>query len=186
MVRRHLVMLPALCWSLRRRDFYAVTADVSPEGIRFRSASLPSAGEDLTCSIRHIGTLEARIAHVAGQEFVACVRGGRATLADLARQFVSLARAQDLHAEPIRVHRRIVPKQKIVEVTTDSGQAILGHVLNVSASGIALLVDQELEIGATIQVGRKSATVVRRFTHGVGAAFAEPFAPAAVHEAMAL
>ncbi|SDA09315.1 hypothetical protein SAMN02799622_00064 [Methylobacterium sp. UNC378MF] len=185
MVRRHVVILPALCWNQRRRDFYAVTADVSTEGIRFRSSSLLAAGEDLTCSIRHVGTLEARIARAAGQEFIVSVRGGRATLAELARQFVTLARAQDLQPEPIRAHRRIVPKQKIVQITTASGQAFLGHVLNVSASGIALLVDQELEIGAMIQVGQKSATVMRHFTHGVGAAFAEPFAPSAVHEAMA-
>ena len=177
-------MLPALCWNPRRRDFYAVTADVSTEGIRFRSSSLLAIGEDLTCSIRHVGTLEARIAQVAGQEFVACVRGGRAILADLARQFVTLARAQDLQPEPIRAHKRIVPKQKIVQVTTASGQAFLGHVLNVSASGVALLVDHELEIGATIQVGHKAATVMRHFAHGVGVAFTEPFEPAAVHEAM--
>lgn len=186
MVRRHIVMLPALCWNQRRRDFYAVTADVSTEGIRFRSSSLLAPGEDLTCSIRHIGTLEARIARVAGQEFIACVRGGRAILNDLARQFVTLARAQDLQPEPIRAHRRIVPKQKIVQVTTASGEAFQGHVLNVSASGVALLVDHELEIGAMIRVGRKTATVMRHFTHGVGAAFSEPFAPSAVHEAMSL
>ncbi len=186
MVRRHIVMLPALCWNQRRRDFYAVTADVSTEGIRFRSSSRLAAGEDLTCSIRHVGTLEARIARVAGQEFIVSVRGGRAIVTDLVRQFVTLARAQDLRQEPIRVDRRIVPKQKIVQVTTASGEAFNGHVLNVSASGVALLVDHALEIGATIQVGRKSATVMRHFTHGVGAAFLEPFAPAAVHEAMSL
>ena len=184
--QRHLVILPALCWNQRRRDFYAITTDVSSEGIRFRSSSRLSPGEDLTCSIRHIGLLEVRIDRTVGQEFLVTVRGGRSALAGLARQFVTLARAQDLRPEVVRVHQRIVPKQKIVQVTLDGGHVCSGHVLNVSASGVALLVEPSLELGTTIQVGRKLARVIRHFTHGVGAAFLEPFEPGAVHEAMTL
>ncbi|MGU3667957.1 pilus assembly protein PilZ [Methylobacterium sp. A49B] len=183
---RHIVILPALCWNQRRRDFYAITTDVSADGIRLRSSSLLDPGEDLTCSIRHIGLLEARIDWAAGRDFVVSVRGGRPVLIGLARQFVALARAQDLRAEPLRLHRRIVPRQRIVDVTVGDGPAVAGHVLNVSASGVALLVEASLEIGATIRVGRKLARVIRHFTHGVGAAFLEPFEPSAVHEAMTL
>ncbi|MCJ2069992.1 pilus assembly protein PilZ [Methylobacterium sp. J-030] len=184
---RHRIILPALCWNPRRRDFYAITTDVSVEGIRFRSSSLLIPGEDLTCSIRHIGLLHARIDRAAGQEFMVSVRGGRPALAGLVRRFVTLSRAQDLRAaEPIRVHRRVVPRQKIVAVTLEGGHAVSGHVLNVSVSGVALLVDQALELGATIRVGQKVARVMRHFTHGVGAAFLEPFEPDAVHEAMTL
>jgi hypothetical protein len=184
--QRHHVILPALCWNQRRRDFYAVTTDVSTEGIRFRSSSRLVPGEDLTCSIRHIGLLEARIDRAVGQEFVVSVQGGRAALTGLARQFVTLARAQDLRPEPLRVHHRIVPKQKVVQVTLEGGHAVSGHVLNISASGVALLVEPSLELGTVIQVGRKLARVIRHFTHGVGAAFVEPFEPSAVHEAMTL
>ena len=183
---RHRVILPALCWNPRRRDFYAITTDVSSEGIRFRSSSLLIAGEGITCSIRHIGILKARIDQAMGQEFVVTVHGGRPALADLARQFVTLARAQDLRPEPVRGHHRIVPKQKIVVVTLEGGHAVSGHVLNISASGVALLIDQTLDLGATIQVGQKMARVMRHFTHGVGATFMEPFEPGAVHEAMTL
>ncbi len=184
--RRHFVILPALCWNQRRRDFYAVTTDVSVEGIRFRSALYLAPGEDLTCSIRHVGLLDVRIEWTAGQEFVGSIRGGRTALADLASQFVTLARAQALRPEPLRLHDRIVPRQKIVEVALEGGNAFPGHVLNVSASGVALLVDRFLALGTTIRVGRKLACVKRHFTHGVGAAFFEPFEPDAVHEAMTL
>lgn len=183
---RHRIILPALCWAQRRREFYAITTDVSVEGIRFRSSSLLNPGEDLTCSIRHIGLLHARIDKAAGQEFVVSVRGGGPALAGLARQFVTLSRAQDLRLEAIRVEPRIVPKQKMLVVTLEGGHALSGHVLNISASGVALLIDQTLELGATIRVGQKLARVVRHFTHGLGAAFVEPFAPGDVHEAMIL
>lgn len=183
---RHHVILPALCWSPRHRDFYAITTDVSIAGIRFRSASRMASGEDLTCSIRYIGVLRARISEVEGQEFVASIRGGRPALLGLARQFVRLAQAQDLRPEPVRLHRRIVPQQKIVMVTLAGGHVVSGHVLNISASGLALLVDQALELGALIQVGRKMARVMRHFTRGVGVAFVEPLEPGAVHEAMTL
>jgi hypothetical protein len=184
--QRHHIILPALCWNQRRSDFYAITTEVSSEGIRFRSASRLTPGEDLTCSIRHIGLLKVRIEQASGQEFVASARGGRSALADLARQFVTLARAQDLRAEPFRVHRRIVPRQKIVLVTLECGSALSGHVLNVSASGIALLLERVLAIGTEIQVGQKRARVIRHFSHGLGAAFVEPFEPDAIHEAMTL
>ncbi|MCJ2085069.1 pilus assembly protein PilZ [Methylobacterium sp. E-005] len=183
---RHRIILPALCWTARRRDFYAITTDVSVEGIRFRSSSRLIPGEDITCRIRHIGLLHARIDQAAGQEFVVSVRGGRPALAGLARQFVRLSKAQDFRVEPVRIERRIVPKQKSVAVTLEGGHAVSGHVLNISASGVALLVDQTLELGATIRIGQKLARVVRHFTHGLGAAFVEPFEPSAVHEAMTL
>ena len=183
---RHSVILPALCWSRRRRDFYAITTDVSADGIRLRSSALLAPGENLTCSIRHIGLLKARIDWTSGQDFVVSIQAGRAALAELARQFVTLARAQDLRAEPLRIHRRIVPRQKIVTVTLADGRAQAGHVLNISASGVALLIDPAPEIGTTFRVGRTAARVIRHFTDGLGAAFAEPFEPSAVHEAMIL
>lgn len=183
---RHRIILPALCWTQSRRDFYAITTDVSVEGIRFRSSSLLIPGEDLTCSIRHIGLLHARIDRAAGQEFVASVRGGGPALAGLARQFITLSRAQDFRMERIRIDHRIVPKQKVVVVTLEGGHALTGHVLNISASGVALLIDQTVELGATIRVGQKPARVMRHFTHGLGAAFVEPFEPGEVHEAMTL
>lgn len=183
---RHRVILPALCWNLRRRDFYAITTEVSAEGIRFRSSSRLLPGEELTCSIRHIGLLEVRIDRAAGHEFLVSVRGGRPALAGVARQFVTLARAQDLRSEPLRADHRIVPRQKIVAVTLEGGHAVTGHVLNVSASGVALLMDPMPDLGATIRVGQTMARVTRHFPHGVGAAFVEPFEPGAVHEAMTL
>ncbi|CAA2157838.1 hypothetical protein MBRA_03197 [Methylobacterium brachiatum] len=184
--QRHVIVLPALCWNVRRPDFYAVTADVTPEGIRLRSAARVAAGEELTCSIRHIGLLEVRITQVANPDFVVRVRGGRAALNGLAREFMTLARAQNRHPEPVRVHHRIVPAQKTVEITLECGLAFPGHVLNVSASGIGLLLDRALELGETIRVGARAARVVRQFEHGIGAAFLEPFAPEAVHAAMTL
>lgn len=163
-----------------------MTADVTAEGIRLRSSARLAAGEDLTCSIRHIGQLEVRITQVAGQDFVVGVRGGRATLNGLARQFVTLARAQNFRPEPIRGHHRIVPAQKTVEITLECGLSFSGHVLNVSASGIGLLIDRAVGIGETIRVGSRAARVVRHFEHGIGAAFLEPLEPSAVHAAMTL
>ena len=186
MTRRHAIVLPVLCWNRLRRDFYAVTADVSREGIRLKSSVVLAPGEDLTCSIRQIGQVEARIVRAQGQESVVAVRGHRSHIRDVVRQFVVLSRQQRDRPEPIRVEPRIVPAQKVVSITLEGGSSVPGHVLNISASSVALLVDRPLELGERILVGTKRARIARHFKHGVGAAFTEPFDPSAVHERMRL
>ncbi|WP_267357265.1 MULTISPECIES: hypothetical protein [unclassified Methylobacterium] len=57
---------------------------------------------------------------VALRLFGYSVRGHRPALTDLAREFVTLARAPD-PSPPVRVHPRIVPKEKITAVTLEDG-----------------------------------------------------------------
>jgi PilZ domain len=175
------VFLPALCWSRRQADFYAVTQDLSPDGITFRSASEPAVDESLTCSIRYIGQVETRVVSVDDNLFVVRLMTSRQRAAEVARTMLALSREQGRSFESARAHPRINPARKDVLVTLEDGRVLPGRLINVSASGAALALDHTLASGARITIGATAAQVVRIFRDGIGAAFAFPLDPAQVH-----
>jgi hypothetical protein len=185
-VPRHKVVLPALCRSRTRPDFYAVTDDLSADGIRFRSATVPPLDEDLVCSVRHVGQFEARVVRREAGRFVVRVLDRPLPVAEVARRLLSEAEEQSRGAEPIRVHPRIVPRQRAVAVVVADGRVLPGRLLNVSASGVGLALTEPVAVGVGLTIGRTRATVMRVFPDGVGAAFVVPFDPAAVDESIVL
>lgn len=183
---RHTVFLPALCWSRRQPDFYAVTQDLSREGIAFRSAAEPALDERLTCSIRYIGQVDARIVRTDGNLFVVRLMASRQRAAEVARAMLALSREQGRTYDAARAHPRINPSRKDVLVTLEDGRVLPGRLINVSASGAALSLDHTLTSGARITIGDTAAQVVRIFRDGIGAAFASPLDPAQVHAGIRL
>ena len=168
------LILPALCWNRYRADFYAVTADLSVAGLRFRSSVVPSRGETLSCSIRHAGSLEALVIEGGKEQFVTRVTRAEAPLSVIVRRLLDLAAEQNGAEVPQRVHPRFVPASPDILVTMSCGTRIPGRLINVSASGAALRIDIPLETGMRITIGRTPATVARRFEDGIGAAFLQP------------
>jgi hypothetical protein len=183
---RHKVILPALCWNRGRADFYAVTEDVSPDGIHFRSALVPHVDEDLTCSIRHIGQVEGTVIRVSTQAFVIRVRARPKTAAGIARDLMHLARQQVPAAEPARVHPRVIPLKTDIAVQLACGRILRAKLLNVSASGAAVYLDEPIELGAPLRIGRTWARIARQFERGVGATFEVPLDPRDVSERIVL
>lgn len=172
------LILPALCWNRQRSDFYAVTADVSVLGLRFRSSVVPDPGETLSCSIRHAGSLEAQVIECGKEHFVTRVLRAEAPLPVIVRRLLELAADQNGDDVPQRAHPRFVPDHPDILVTMACGTQILGRLINVSASGAAVRIDVPLEPGTQITLGRTPATVARCFGEGIGAAFLQPL-PAA-------
>ncbi|WHQ68052.1 PilZ domain-containing protein [Methylorubrum extorquens] len=182
----HTVFLPALCWSRRQPDFYAVTQDLSRTGITFRSASDPAVNEPLTCSIRYIGQVEARVVSSGDNQFVVRLMASRQRAAEVARTMLALAREQGRTFESTRAHPRINPARKDVLVTLEDGRVLPGRLINVSSSGAALAIDHTLSRGASITIGDTAAKVVRIFRDGIGATFAFPLDPGQVHAGIRL
>ncbi|MEE7459058.1 pilus assembly protein PilZ [Methylorubrum populi] len=182
----HTVILPALCWSRRQPDFHAVTQDISRSGIVFRSAVSPQIDQLLTCSIRYIGLLEARVTGTEENRFTVRVRASRQRSAEIAGTMMALAREQEPSLDTPRVHPRISPTRKDVLVTLVDGRILPGRLINISASGAALSLDYGLANGTPITIGGTAARVVRTFPDGIGAAFTFPLDPAQVHAGIQL
>lgn len=179
---RHAVVLPALC---ARRDgsaFHAVTVDMSPEGLKLRSATLPKVDDALTCHIRGVDPVDVRVAWVGSCDFTVKVTGRTPPPGDVARRLIELARQQALQENVARVSRRIIPAQTSVHVTLADGTRVPAEIINLSASGVALQIEAPVCMGETITVGRRQAKVARQNEHGVGAAFLVPFDEGSVGE----
>lgn len=173
------VAIPAYCKVADQEGFYAVTADLSVHGVRLRAARIPRRGETVECRIRHVDPFEGRVVQVSTADFILKV-GGRSPGA-VARQLLDASRLQLGTNEPIRVHRRIVPADRDVEISMQDGRAAPGEIVDISASGVAVRTGLRPDIGTILVLGATPAQVVRRFEGGFGAAFLRPFDPGEVH-----
>ncbi|WP_409568116.1 PilZ domain-containing protein [Methylobacterium sp. E-066] len=72
---RHPVVVPALCLRRDGSEFHAVTVDISSEGLRLRSATLPLVDERLTCNIRDIGAAQVSVVWAGSCDFAVRVIG---------------------------------------------------------------------------------------------------------------
>lgn len=183
---RHSLILPALCWSKRRSDFYAITEDISAQGITFRSAVVPEIDTVLSCSIRFVGTFEMRVVAHNLNTFCARLAVDRARAAEIARAMMKLARDQDGPSGSGRRHRRVMPRRRDVLVKLDDGDVLPGRLLNVSISGAALHLARSVKVGMNLTLGGTTGTVVRRFDDGIGVVFDTPIDPARIDPSILL
>ncbi len=169
------VVIPAFCRIRDEIDFYAVTADLSLQGVRLRAARIPRPGDILECRIRNVDPFEGRVVRVSSADFT--LRVGGASPGTVARQLLDAARRQASPDETLRAHRRFVPNRSAVLVAPANGRAFDAEILNVSASGAAIETKQPMEIGSLVTLGSTQARVMREFAGGFGAAFLQPFDP---------
>ena len=147
-----------------------------------RSATITLMDAQLGCSIRGVGAMEIRVVRAGTADFAVRVIGRDAKPSEVVRSLVDLARLQAPPPEEVRVYRRVVPKQRAVQVALADGAAVPARIVNLSASGVALQLAVPLTVGQAIVVGRHRAKVARRIDGGVGAAFLMPLDEGTVSE----
>ena len=167
------VVLPALCLRHDGTEFHAVTVDMSTDGLRLRSATLPVIDEGLVCNIRGVAATEVRVAWVGACDFAVRITSRDPKPGEVARRLIEMSRQQAKSSENVRIDRRIVPLKTAVRVTLADTTGVPATILNLSASGVALQLDAVLAIGEEIVVGRRRAIVSRQIPQGIGAAFIE-------------
>ncbi len=177
---RRALILPALCWGREHSDFYAVTEDITAQGIGFRSAVVPEIDARLTCSIHFVGAVETRVVANGLHNFGVRLTMPREQAAEIARTMMEIARGQDLATPLERRHRRITPRRRDVLVTLEEGGVVPGRILNISASGAAVFLARPVALGASVTLGSTAGRVVRHFTDGIGVLFDAALDPARI------
>ncbi|KQT56219.1 pilus assembly protein PilZ [Methylobacterium sp. Leaf456] len=175
---RHALILPALCGSRQHSDFYAVTEDITAQGIGFRSSVVPEIDARITCSISFVGTIETRVVANGPSSFGVRLSVPRERAVEIARTLVELARGQDHQLGAVRRHKRITPRRRDVLVTLGDGGVVPGRIVNVSASGAAVFLARPVPLGASVTLGLTAGRVVRLFTDCIGVAFDDALDPA--------
>jgi hypothetical protein len=167
------IVIPAFCRIRDEHDFYAVTTDLSLQGVRLRSARIPRQGEVLECRIRNVEPFEGRVVRVSAVDFT--VKVGGSSPGTVARQLLDAARVQAAADAPVRTHRRFVPARNDVVVVLPDDRTVEAEILNVSASGAAIGTGVPVSVGSLVTLGSTPARVMRAFDGGFGAAFLRPF-----------
>ncbi|WP_342111436.1 PilZ domain-containing protein [Methylobacterium sp. SI9] len=88
--------------------------------------------------------------------------------------------------EDQRKAARIVPVHRDVRIELQGVRAAEAFVADLSMTGAALIIDKRHQVGATVTVGKRYATVVRHTPEGVGVAFRLPFGPLTFNERVIL
>ena len=183
---RHAVILPSLLWSRSRPDFYAVTCRLEADGIRFRSAVVPTPGERLTCSIGLVGTLEVEVVRTADLAFTVKPVAGRQHNGAVARTLVDLAGRQTHRPGRHGTSPRIVPKRPELTVTLPDGTVLKGRLAEVSIARADVYLGVGIPVGTKIRLGATEAVVAHAFSNGIGAYFLSPLDPDALDEGLVL
>ncbi|MER2198430.1 PilZ domain-containing protein [Methylobacterium brachiatum] len=163
-------------------------ADVSaPDVIELRrliEGPLPEAEARITCFLDNVGMVDGVVlsARPGGFIFRVVASPERRSRIDARLSWLRSADRRDDQ----RQATRIVPVHREVRVQLRAGRVSEAVVADLSMTGAALLLSERPEIGTTVTVGKRYATVVRHTPDGVGVAFRMPFGSLTFNERVIL
>lgn len=150
---------------------------------RLTEGPLPSQNDRIICFLDNIGILDGVVRHGRPASFIFQVLANAERLSRIEARLTWLRNAGDRTDQ--RKAARIVPVHREVQVWFEDRPSD-AVVADLSMTGAALLLDERPQIGATVTVGKRFATVVRHTPHGVGVAFRMPFGPLTFNERVIL
>jgi len=163
-------------------------ADVSSSDLielrRIAGRPLPEAEERITCYLDNIGMIDRVVLHGTPAGFVFQAVANPERRARIEARLTWLRGADERTDQ--RKATRIVPLHREVRVHFLGNYVTDALVADVSLTGAALVLDERPEVGSTVTVGKRYATVVRHTPGGVGVAFRMPFGPLTFNERVIL
>ncbi|MCJ2089543.1 PilZ domain-containing protein [Methylobacterium sp. E-005] len=151
---------------------------------RLAEGPLPKTGTRVACYLDNIGLMDGVVLHGRRGGFVFQVVANAERRSRIEARLAWLRTADDRHDQ--RKAARIVPVHREVQVHLLDARAAKALVADLSMTGAALLLDERPQVGATVTVGKRYATVVRHTPEGVGVAFRLPFGPLTFNERVIL
>lgn len=161
-----------------------LSSSVSIELRRVTDGPLPEAEARITCYLDNIGMVDGVVLHGRPRGFVFQVIGSAERHSRIEARLTWLRSAGERDDQ--RQATRIVPVHREVRVQLHGNRISEAVVADLSMTGAALLLSERPEIGTTVTVGKRYATVVRHTPDGVGVAFRMPFGPLTFNERVIL
>lgn len=151
---------------------------------RLTQGSLPQAGAHVICYLDDLGMLDGVVLHGRPGGFVFQLVANAERQSRIEARLEWMRSADD--REDQRKAARIVPVHRDVRIALQGARTAEAFVTDLSMTGAALILDRRPQVGATVTVGKRYATVVRHTPEGVGVAFRMPFGPLTFNERVIL
>jgi hypothetical protein len=160
-----------------RQEYPCQTVNMSPGGVLFVAPVKGAVGDRVIAYLEHIGRIEGQIARHVPDGFAMTVAATPRKRDKLAAQLTWLTNREALGLEEDRGSERIVPRQLTTIMKLPSGRELAVRLIDVSRTGAAVSMENPLEIGTSLVLGRTPGKVIRHFQGGVAVEFALPISP---------
>ncbi len=160
-----------------RQEYPCQTVDMSPGGVLFVAPVKGAVGDRVIAYLEHIGRIEGEIARHVPDGFAMTIAATIRKRDKIAAQLTWLANRDALGLEEDRGHERIVPRQLTTIMRLSNGRELAVRLIDLSRSGAAISMENPLEIGTSVVLGRTAGTVIRHFQGGIAVEFAMPISP---------
>jgi c-di-GMP-binding flagellar brake protein YcgR len=160
-----------------RQEYPCQTVDMSPGGVLLTAPVKGAVGDRVIAYLEQIGRVEGEIARHVPDGFAMTVAATSRKRDKLAAQLTWLANHDALGLPEDRGHERIVPRQLTTIMRLQNGRELAVRLVDVSRSGAAISMENPLEIGTSVVLGRTAGRVIRHFHGGVAVEFTLPISP---------
>jgi hypothetical protein len=159
----------------RLRTFHCRTTRVSPFRMMVDAPVVGKVGDNLTSYFHEFGKFEGSISDTAKGAFLLEIHAAPSAREKLANKLTWIETKQNDPSIPDRrQHPRIIPENPGSSVTFADGTTHDCSVIDVSASGAAVLSSAKPQVGTPLAVGSCIGRVVRELPDGFAIKFVEP------------
>ena len=160
-----------------RKEFDCVAIDMSPGGIALSADAGVNPGERIIAYLNQIGRVEGKVARTFAGGFAITMQLTPAKRDKLADQLTWLANRNSLGMPEDRRHERIPPRDRYTTLRLSNGREFAARLIDISMSGVAIIVDYQPPIGSAVVVGSTASQVVRLFDNGIAVEFLRMIPP---------
>jgi hypothetical protein len=157
----------------QRREFPCRAVNLSCHAVTLATPINGEVGERVIAQIEQFGKLEGPIMHAMQGGFVVEIIAQRRDRERLATKIEWYEKFKNHDVANQRDTLRIMPKDPYSTLVFADGTTIECIVLDVSASGTAVMADIVPEIGTPVAVGKLVGRVIRHFRDGFAVQFAQ-------------
>lgn len=174
--------LSGRCMFLTREEFPCRTVNISPGGALLSVQAKPLLGESVIVYLDALGRLPGKAIRVVSDGFGMTLNVSQYKRQKLADHLTWFKRRNPFEGEEKRRHERFVPLMQRTVMRVPCGKDHIVKVVDLSVSGVAVETKFRPELGAPVEIGGTSVTVVRHFADGFAGEFIVPFKDGEIDE----
>jgi hypothetical protein len=156
-----------------RSVFSGRAISLSTRTVALTSPVRVAKGDKIVACIDHLGKLEGEVCSLFARGFVMSIAATGEEREKLCRKIEWLEQHKNLDVSDGRTRPRFVPKNPRSQMISSDGRVERCKIIDISATGAAVAVENVPEIGCILAIGAVVGRVVRQFKGGFAVQFIE-------------